>query len=163
MINLRYHIVSLVAVFLALGLGILMGSTVIDQGIVSRLKVQTNALEKNLDAQRAQNDALTRQQGLWESFAREALARFTRGRLTGRTVTLVVEADADAGMIGGITQAVDEAGAVVEGRVNLTDKWNLKDETTRRQLALGLGIPVAGADDLLGDAAGRLGGRLGQS
>ena len=37
MINFRFHLVSLIAVFLALGLGILVGSTVIDQGIVDRL------------------------------------------------------------------------------------------------------------------------------
>ena len=32
MINFRFHLVSLIAVFLALGLGILVGSTVVDQG-----------------------------------------------------------------------------------------------------------------------------------
>ena len=49
MINLRYHIVSLVAVFLALGMGIVMGSTVID-------RVTVDALNNNLErrAQRRQ-------------------------------------------------------------------------------------------------------------
>jgi len=37
MINFRFHLVSLIAVFLALGLGILVGSTVVDQVIVDRL------------------------------------------------------------------------------------------------------------------------------
>ena len=38
MINLRYHIVSIVAVFLALGIGVLMGSTIVDRAIVSTLR-----------------------------------------------------------------------------------------------------------------------------
>ena len=38
MINLRYHVVSLVAVFLALGVGVLMGSTVIDRVTVDQLR-----------------------------------------------------------------------------------------------------------------------------
>ena len=38
MISLRYHIVSLVAVFLALALGIVVGSTVLQEGTVSVLR-----------------------------------------------------------------------------------------------------------------------------
>ena len=37
MINFRFHIVSLIAVFLALALGVVMGSTVIDRAIVDGL------------------------------------------------------------------------------------------------------------------------------
>ncbi|TMK19625.1 MAG: copper transporter, partial [Actinobacteria bacterium] len=48
MINLRYHIVSLAATFLAFGLGILAGTTVIDQGLVSSLRQNTSALERDL-------------------------------------------------------------------------------------------------------------------
>ena len=46
MINFRFHLVSLVAVFLALGLGILVGSTVIDQGIVNRLDSEINHVQE---------------------------------------------------------------------------------------------------------------------
>ena len=34
MVSFRYHVVSIVAVFLAIGLGILMGTTVVRQGVV---------------------------------------------------------------------------------------------------------------------------------
>ena len=34
MISLRYHLVSIVAVFLALALGVVVGTTVVNQGIV---------------------------------------------------------------------------------------------------------------------------------
>ena len=40
MINFRFHIASLVAVFLALALGVVMGSTVVDRAIVESLRTQ---------------------------------------------------------------------------------------------------------------------------
>src|SRR3954454_15161459 len=46
MINFRFHIVSLIAVFLALGLGILVGSTVIDQKIVNRLDAEIGRVDR---------------------------------------------------------------------------------------------------------------------
>jgi hypothetical protein len=161
MINLRYHIISLIAVFLALGLGILMGTTVIDQGLVHDLRRRTDGLDKSLDGERAANDALRRQQDLWETFGRDTFTRFSRGKLAKRSIVLLVQDEQAAGMVDSITQALTGAGAVVEGRINLTKKWELKDPAARQQLALALG--ASGDGDLVGEAAGRLAGRLGQS
>jgi hypothetical protein len=58
-INLRYHIVSIVAVFLALGIGLALGSTFVDSFLVNELEDQVNefglekalAIEEKLDAE----------------------------------------------------------------------------------------------------------------
>ncbi|HJM21672.1 MAG TPA: copper transporter [Acidimicrobiales bacterium] len=42
MINLRYHIISIVAVFLALGIGLALGSTFVDSFLVNELEDQVN-------------------------------------------------------------------------------------------------------------------------
>ena len=44
MINFRFHIVSLIAVFLALALGIVMGATVVNRAIVDRLNRHSDGL-----------------------------------------------------------------------------------------------------------------------
>ncbi|MCA1831449.1 MAG: copper transporter [Actinomycetota bacterium] len=163
MINLRYHIVSLVAVFLALGLGILVGTTVIDQGLVHDLRRRTDGFAKNLDDARATNDALSRQQALWEAFGRDAFARFGHGKLSKRSIVFVVQDGTSPGMLDGIVQSLGDAGAVIEGRVNLTGKWELKSDEARQQLALALGSSASSSEDLITEAAGRLAGRLGQS
>ena len=52
MISFRYHLVTIVAVFLALALGVLAGTTVIKSGLVRTLKNNTRSLEAQLqDAQ----------------------------------------------------------------------------------------------------------------
>ena len=47
MINFRFHIASLIAVFLALALGVVMGSTVIDRAIVEGLRDRIDEVERN--------------------------------------------------------------------------------------------------------------------
>ena len=48
MINLRYHIVSLTAVFLAIGIGLTLGSTFLDRATVENLNGQLESLETRL-------------------------------------------------------------------------------------------------------------------
>ena len=45
MINLRYHIISIVAVFLALGIGLALGSTFVDSVLVNESEYQVNEFE----------------------------------------------------------------------------------------------------------------------
>jgi len=49
MINLRYHIVSVVAVFLALGIGLALGSTFVDSILVNELEDQVNEFKVGRD------------------------------------------------------------------------------------------------------------------
>ena len=58
MINFRFHIISIVAIFLALGIGIIMGSTVIDRAIVDGLRTRIDIAESNSINRKEQNDQL---------------------------------------------------------------------------------------------------------
>ncbi len=61
MINLRYHIVSIVAVFLALGIGISIGTAFIDGVIVDRLETSVQTLEDERVADEERIDELEAQ------------------------------------------------------------------------------------------------------
>ena len=50
MINIRYHVYSLLAVFLALAIGVAAGSTVVQRSVVDNLKSTQGRIEQNLDA-----------------------------------------------------------------------------------------------------------------
>ena len=47
MIDFRYHLVSLIAVFLAVALGIVIGTTALNQPILADIKNQVTALEQD--------------------------------------------------------------------------------------------------------------------
>ena len=61
MLNLRYHVVSLVAVFLALGIGVIMGATVIDRVTVDQLRNRLDSVESSVRQTRRDNDRLAAQ------------------------------------------------------------------------------------------------------
>ena len=50
MINLRYHIVSIIAVFLALAIGVVMGTSFLGKATVDQLKTQISRAESRIDA-----------------------------------------------------------------------------------------------------------------
>ena len=58
MINIRYHVYSLVAVFLALAIGVAVGSTVVQRSVVDNLRSTQGRIEQNLDDLEAQNAEL---------------------------------------------------------------------------------------------------------
>ena len=53
MINFRFHVVSLIAIFLALALGVVIGAGVIDRGVV-------DALDNRLDTRRVRSPSASR-------------------------------------------------------------------------------------------------------
>jgi hypothetical protein len=160
MINLRYHIVSLIAVFLALALGVIAGTTVIDQAIVKTLEGQRNAARQRQTELFDQNDALQRQLGLWESFGTLAAPPLVRGMLASRRVVLMAEPEARDEIVTGIEDVVAAAGGEVVGRLQLSKKWSLADPSSQEQLALALGSLESRPDELLREAAARLAERL---
>ncbi|NMB25246.1 MAG: copper transporter [Firmicutes bacterium] len=96
-IDIRYHIASLVAVFLALGLGILIGASLLDEGqLVERQEKMITGLERRFDGLQAEryfleeeiaglNGKLREQELLLEALE----GPLVEGVLAGRTVTLV--------------------------------------------------------------------------
>ena len=160
MLNLRYHIVSLVAVFLALALGILIGTTVLEEGVVSLLEAERDQLAGHRDRLAEESEALSNELDLWERFGHTIVPDVTRGRLQDRSVMLLVQAGTEGDLIDQVLTALEHAGATMAGRITFTEKWALRDEPAREQLALVLGTSTAEADALRGEAAARLAGRL---
>lgn len=97
-IDIRTHLISLVAVFLALGIGILVGVDMIGgQGLVNQEKALASRLELDFDRLRMQNSLLAQQldneqraMSAEESFANQAAAALVSGRLNGMHIALVI-------------------------------------------------------------------------
>jgi hypothetical protein len=95
MINFRFHIISLVAVFLALALGIFLGSAVGEPTIVDRLRGQINSARKETSASATESRQLRRDNDRLQSFI-DATAQFSvGGRLAGAEVVVLAERGVD--------------------------------------------------------------------
>lgn len=119
MINFRYHVVSIVAVFLALAIGIVLGSTGLRGDAIDLLTSANSSLTHDLHSSEAQNRALQQQVTADEAFAQADEARLLDGLLTGQRVVLVAAPGASAPVVSGVTAAAQKAGAAVTGQVNL--------------------------------------------
>jgi Copper transport outer membrane protein, MctB len=122
-IDFRYHLVSIVAVFLALAIGIVLGSTELQGPVYSALSHTTSSLENQLTNADSQRDAA--QQGLNADNAMLSAGEAwdVRNMLNGQRVVVFTEPNAQPSVITGITTALKDAGATVTGQVNLEQKF----------------------------------------
>ena len=142
MINLRYHIVSLVAMFLALGLGIVMGSTVIDRVTVDALNDNLEDVRRSVGAIREENRKLADQIKHGQDFAATTRDQLLRGRLRNTPVMIVAVAGIDRGPVDEVRRALVSAQATLEGTIWFTSKMRLSGEADVRALATALDLPV---------------------
>jgi copper transport outer membrane protein MctB len=124
MIDFRYHLVSIVAVFLALAIGIVLGSTELQGHTLDVLQSTSDSLRSQLSAASAERDSYQAQAGAAEQFLQTAEPTLLGGRLTGQRVVLITEPGAASGVIGGVRQAATTAGATVTGQIALQPKFN---------------------------------------
>jgi len=140
MINFRFHLVSLVAVFLALGLGILVGSTVIDQGIVNRLDSEINSVRKENSTREATSRALSQENSRLQQFIDKTAPFVGDGRLDQHSVAVIAERGVDGSVVKHTEQALQAAGAEVPAVIWLDDSWLLDSDSRVQALETALGI-----------------------
>ena len=134
MIDFRYHLVSIVAVFLALAIGIVVGSQALAPGVASGLqKVSTNEA-KQIRSLYAHNTQLKSQLAAEEAFAQAAERNLVRGLLDGEHVVLVLAPGTDGPTVDGVTKALQSAGATLTGQVVLSAQFFDTGAVTEQQL-----------------------------
>jgi Copper transport outer membrane protein, MctB len=118
-IDFRYHLVSIVAVFLALAIGLVVGAAALQpkvtEGLDRASRIEKNEISSQRSAIKQQQDQINSDQAFAQSSAPLLLA----GLLAGQRVVLVTAPGADAAAINGITTALDLAGAKVTGQAQL--------------------------------------------
>jgi hypothetical protein len=139
MVNFRYHLVSLTAVFLALALGIAVGAGAVRQGTVDVLNKRLDSVEKSVKKTNAENDQLRGQLGVWTRFSDQAGDQLVTGRLRNLPVLVVGVRGIDTKSLDALRQSVVQAGATFGGTVWLTPKFKLAKPEEVAALASALG------------------------
>lgn len=151
MIDFRYHLVSLISVFLALAVGIILGAgplqgaigdQLIDQ--VEVLRTERNLLREELSTSRNDVEEQLR-------FLQSAGPQLVAGSLDGKRVAIVDLDDVAGDVQQGVVDQLEAAGATVVANAVLTESWTALDEAAFRETtASGLSAEL---DDLPDDAA----------
>ncbi len=122
MINFRYHVVSLTAVFLALAIGLVVGTAALNGPLSDTLNNDVNALRRQNQQYRDQVNHLEVEANKQEQFAKDAAPIMLAGKLTNRRILVVSLASADK-YVDGVVDYLTLAGAKVTGRVLVQDRF----------------------------------------
>ena len=130
MIDFRYHLVSLISVFLALAVGIILGAGPLKEGIGNSLSKQITvlgqekaALREDLDSER--NHAKESDQML-NSYANDLLS----GLLPDQTVAIIELIETDRETISKLSEKITKSGAIVNSHIQISAGWFKEDNLT---------------------------------
>ncbi len=123
MIDFRYHLVSIVAVFLALAIGIVVGAVALTPKVANKLNSESQSVAKRNALLFAQNGQLKQQISADNAFAQASSGVLLAHLLEGEKVVLVTAPGADTATVNGISAALSRSGADVTGTVSLAPQF----------------------------------------
>ncbi|MFD7841943.1 copper transporter [Nocardia sp. NPDC059764] len=135
MISFRHHAISIAAVFLALAVGVVLGTRAQGNGLLSGDRQQVGDL-------RAENGRLTEQVKAADAFLSGASGKLLTGALANRSVLIFTTPDADSGDVEAVSAALTTAGAAVTARVGLSGAFTDSSEGDRLRTALVNMVPA---------------------
>ncbi len=161
MFDLRYHVASLAAVFLALIIGILVGVGISGKGFVSDserkvLNLQIADLRAARDSANRRAGELARAQRAAQTFVRDAYPALMDGRLAGMRIAVAFAGPVDGRIRGQIEQSLDDAGADPPVRVRAL-KLPIDLPALRRALRGHPALVALATKSRVGDLGKRLG------
>jgi hypothetical protein len=121
-INFRYHVVSLTAVFLALAIGLVVGTTALNGPVADSLKNQVDSLSRDNSNYREQANQYREELDRTQEFATELSPTVLNGKLAGRKI-LVVALPGTDDYAEGVVSMLKVAGATITGTVTVQEKF----------------------------------------
>lgn len=134
------------AVFLALGLGILFGASFIDQNVVDALRKAQNRIEERSAKLRSEVLELERTNKNFVETIESSETLLVRGVLKDRPALVLSFESSDAKAVQDVAAVLMKAGARLEGAISLSNKLDLSTEERRKQVAIALGATVTDED-----------------
>ena len=123
LIDFRYHLVSIISVFLALAVGIVVGTTALNGVIVDDLRQRVDGLAAD---KRAREQTINEQQRVLagaSGFVNAVTPQEVAGQLNGRRVTLISAPGVSADVRSNVETVIEQAGATVTTRIRMGDAF----------------------------------------
>lgn len=123
MISLRTHAISLAAVFLALAIGVALGSGLLSNTVLSGLRDDKHELQNQINGLTDQKNALNEKLSAAGEFDALMSPRILRDAMAGKSVVIFRTPDAVGDDADALSRMVQQAGATVTGTVSLTEEF----------------------------------------
>ena len=153
MISFRFHVVSITAVFLAIAIGVVVGTTYVDGAVVNGLRNRIGSVSDTLDVRKAENDRLAQQLEAVQGYIDTSGAYAVSGRLPTVPVLVLAARGIDDKTVDQVVRLARQAGAATPGVVWLEERWALSNPDDRAALADIVGERPTASTPALWDAA----------
>lgn len=121
MIDFRYHVVSIVAIFLALTVGLVIGASILSGSLANSLRGDLGKANNQITDQQKQIKTLKSQLDQQEKYITDTAGQLVSGKLSGQCVALVQIAGADADAYAAVRGMLSkQSGALVCSDTTLT-------------------------------------------
>jgi hypothetical protein len=119
-IDFRYHLVSLIAVFLAIALGLVIGATQLSGPVLDNLRGQVSSLQEDKRELEDTTQGLQTQVDSDQAFQSAVAPTLVQGALAGRSVLFVLASEeVTTDTVEEVTALVTDAGGTVTGQITL--------------------------------------------
>lgn len=161
MIDFRYHLISIVAVLLALSCGVVLGSGVLGGPLLDDVRQRAEDVRKTNEEVRELADERLQVVDRYMAFTEASIPYLLEGALADVDVVAITSDGTDQDIIESLADLIETAGGELSGTLRFKTRFVLDDQIPADQLALAIGS-VDSEPELLRAEAGRvIGGRLG--
>jgi hypothetical protein len=152
-IDFRYHLVSIISIFLALAVGIVLGAGPLQGNLGTQLTDQVSALRIEKQDLNDRLAASERRVAAGDEYAKAVSGRVVDGRLSGHGVVVIVMPSADGTLVDLVEETVAKSGATLRGAVSINAEWfDPSREKDRARAASAAASTLGLASKLTGDA-----------
>lgn len=123
MINFRYHVVSLTAVFLALAVGMVLGTAALNGPVTEDLYSEAQSLRKSNAQLRDQIAEMEDELATREEYVKEAAPLLLDAKLAGQKILVVAVPGADPDQVAAVVENLRLAKANVTGTLRFTERF----------------------------------------
>lgn len=160
MIDFRFHIFSMVAMFLALGIGIIIGITMVgDDVLVNEQKALIDRLEQEFSMLREQNRLTQKEINVFKNttenyvkFAQSVLPLLVKDKLAGQNIAIITT----SGYVvtDSLSYSLKLAGANEPLLIRINNSFNFNDPDIRLMLISNLGLkPARNSNELAAEVS----------
>jgi len=122
-ISLRSHAISLAAVFLALAIGVALGSGLLSNTVLSGLRDDKTEMQQQIDTLTDNRNALNEKLSAADDFNAQMAPRILQESLAKKSVVIFRTPDSADDDVDGLVRLVGDAGGSVTGTVGLTQEF----------------------------------------
>jgi len=122
-IDFRYHLVSIIAVFFALAVGIVLGAGPLGERVDENLPEQLAEMRETNQQYQEQIRSLEARQEFRDGFIEGVTEELVAERLANRRVAVLAMPEADGDVVEEVSDLLDQAGATVTARVRVDSSW----------------------------------------